>query len=194
MKKFWLLSIMLISLILVGCWDDTYLAPSTLETREQQKNDSLEQQNILNNYEWWQKTKEEANETPSKKQEDDFTMKEKCFKYQSEVDKEKERLWWSYAQVFYSKMYNSCLVDTFEHGDYGQTFYIYDLFNWKSIFNCTMYRDNTKDMLTYDYDKFDFSLQEWWAWNCNHIYDWAFELLQNPESEDLSVFLNKNVN
>ena len=169
MKRFWLLLVMLISLFLVGCWDGGNLAIWTTELTEQGKNNSV-QQNTTNK--------------------DDFSMKEKCFNYQSEVDKEKEKQGWSYAQVFYSKMYNSCLVDTFEHGDDWQTFYIYDLFNWKNILNCTMYRDNSKDRLSYDYDKFDFSLQEWWAWNCNFIYDWVFELLQNPESEDLSTFLN----
>jgi hypothetical protein len=117
-------------------------------------------------------------------------MKEKCLKYQSDVDKEKEKNWWSYAKVFYSKMYNSCLVDTFEHDSQGQTFYIYDFLNWKTILNCTMYGGNTKDMLSYDSNKFNFSQQEWWVWICNLVYDWMFELLQNPESEDLSVFLN----
>jgi len=125
-----------------------------------------------------------------KNSDNEFLMKEKCYKYQTDVDNQKTKYWYDYAQVFYSNMYNSCLVDTYTQWDLWFTFEIYDLFDWKSVLNCITWYDNTMwDSLWYDFNKFDFSYYEWQNWVCNMVHDRMFDLLQNQNYEDLSIYL-----
>ena len=73
MKKFGLLSIMLFCFFLVGCSDDTYLAPWTIELKEQQSQQSNQE---------------------TKKQQDEFAMKEKCAKYKDKfIQSVKDEYW-----------------------------------------------------------------------------------------------------
>lgn len=190
MKKIWILSILLICLFLVWCWNETYLAPWTVELRGQ-KNNTVEQQQQINE-DNGQNVEEANQQAQQKQQEDDFAMKEKCHKYQSELDEKNKTYWYQYAQIFYSKLYNSCLVDTFDQWDLWLTFEIYDYFNGNPILNCITWFDTSKrDFFTYDDNVFDFSYEKWKTWICDMVHDWIFELAQNPSSEELSIYLKK---
>jgi hypothetical protein len=125
-------------------------------------------------------------------------MKEKCYKYQKDVNDNIEKLWYSTAHVFYSKLYNSCLVEASvlkesESVWWIDTSDIFDLFNGEYILSCIMYDDyNMNDVLIYDYDKFDLSFFEGQHWECNIIRDIIFDIVQNPDSENWKLYLKSN--
>ena len=104
-----------------------------------------------------------------------LSMNENCYKYRDEVDSR----WYQWAKIYYSKLYDSCLVETYsnEYSLYHRE--IFDFFTEKTIFSCwvDLKDDSIWDDLVYDEDSFDFEYLRWedWRLRVHWMCDWILD-------------------